>query len=65
MDGESIPYIFFIKIWYSSLKSSKCLDSKRRLVYADKTIDLFSSHGVHYLVHYSALCRSLVVNFEV
>ena len=38
-----------------SLKSSTCLDSKRHLVYADKTIDLSSSHGVHYLVHYSAL----------
>ena len=58
IDGESIPYIFFfIKIWYSCLKTiyMSSLDSKRRLVYADKTIDLSSSHGVHYLVHYSAL----------
>ena len=55
MDRKSIPYIFFIKLWYSCQKSSSCLDSKRRLVYADKTIGLSSSHGVHYLVHYSAL----------
>ena len=53
---ENLFHIFFfIKIWYSCLKSSTCLDSKRRLVYADKTIDLSSSHGVHYLVHSSAL----------
>ena len=56
MDGESIPYIFFsLKFGIHVQKSSTCLDSKMRLVYADKTIVLSSSHGVHYLVHYSAL----------
>ena len=57
MDEKYIPniYIYFIINWYSSLISHQCLDFKRRLVYAYKTIDMSSSHGVHYLVHNSAL----------
>ena len=48
-------YINSIINWYSSLINHDCLDFKRRLVYTHKTIYMSSSHGVHYLVHNSAL----------
>ena len=47
-------YIYIIN-WYSSLINHQCLDFKKHLVYACKTIDMSSSQGVHYLVHNSAL----------
>ena len=47
-------YIFYYKLVFIS-NNHQCLDIKRLLVYAYKTIDMSSSHGVHYLVHNSAL----------
>ena len=55
MDEKYSPNIYSIINCYSSLINHQCLDFKRRFVYAYKTIDMPTSHGVHYLVHYSAL----------
>ena len=58
-------FIFFSFEWTLSLRNHPSLGSKRLLLNANKTIDLSSSLGINYLVHYSALWRSLEVNFEV
>ena len=51
--------IFLIDIVYYKLVfisyNHQCLDIKRRLVYAYKTIDMSSSHAVHHLLHNNSL----------
>ena len=55
MKNLFLIYIYIFINWFSSLINHQCLDFKRQIVYSVKTIDMFSTHGVHYLVHNSAL----------